>query len=262
MMPSGLKNAGATYQRLVNKVFNDQIGRNLEAYVDDMVIKSTLEEDMLADIKETFQRFRSINMKLNPKKCSFGIEEGPFLGHLITKQGIRTNLSKVKAITDIEQPKTLKDIQSLNGKLAALSRFLSKGAERDFANAHSANTWRSSNDVSRSFDRKHKCRFIREKGKKTGSYLLCKQRLHGAELNYPALEKLILALVHAARRLRRYFQAHTVAVLTNSPIKQALTKPEKLGRVAKWMDIYIDENCWLLYFNMVELSDPHAKPGS
>ncbi|GJT88251.1 reverse transcriptase domain-containing protein [Tanacetum coccineum] len=81
-MPFGLKNAGATYQRLVDKVFNDQIGKNLKAYVDDMVIKSTPEEDML-----------------------------------------------VKVITDIEQPKTLKDIQSLNGKLAALSRFLSKGAE-------------------------------------------------------------------------------------------------------------------------------------
>ncbi|GKE87394.1 reverse transcriptase domain-containing protein [Tanacetum coccineum] len=87
-MPFGLKNARATYQRLVDKVFNDQIGRNLEAYVDDMVIKSSSKEDMLTDIKETFQRFRSINMKLNPKKCSFGVEEGPFLGHLITKQGI------------------------------------------------------------------------------------------------------------------------------------------------------------------------------
>ncbi|GKC66896.1 reverse transcriptase domain-containing protein [Tanacetum coccineum] len=130
-LPFGLKNAGATYQRLVDKVFNDQIGRNLEAYVDDMVIKSTSEEeDMLADINETFQRFRSINMKLNQKKCSFGVKEGPFLGHLITKRGIRANPSKVKAITDIKQPKTLKDIQSLNGKLAALSQFLSKGAAR------------------------------------------------------------------------------------------------------------------------------------
>ncbi|GJT17566.1 reverse transcriptase domain-containing protein [Tanacetum coccineum] len=77
-MPFSLKNTRATYQRLVDKVFNNQIGRNLKAYVDDMVIKSTLEEDMLEDIKETFQRFRSINMKLNPKKFSFGVKEGPF----------------------------------------------------------------------------------------------------------------------------------------------------------------------------------------
>ncbi|GKF10449.1 reverse transcriptase domain-containing protein, partial [Tanacetum coccineum] len=129
-MPFGLKNAGATYQRLVDKVLNDEIKRNLEAYVDDMVIKSASEEDMLMDIQETFDRLRSINMKLNPKKCSFGVEEGPFLGHLITKQGIKANPSKVKAITDLKPPRTLKEIQSLNGKLAALSRFLSKGADR------------------------------------------------------------------------------------------------------------------------------------
>ncbi|GJV95722.1 hypothetical protein Tco_1547299 [Tanacetum coccineum] len=108
----------------------DSNGRNLEAYVDDMVIKSTFEEEMLADIKETFEKFRSFNMKLNLKKCSFGVEEGPFLGHLITKQGIRANPLKVKAITNIEQPKTLKDVKSLNGKIEALSRFLSKDAKR------------------------------------------------------------------------------------------------------------------------------------
>ncbi|GKB59448.1 hypothetical protein Tco_0915634 [Tanacetum coccineum] len=110
-----------------------QIGRNLEAYVDDMVIKSTFEKEILKDIQETFERFRSINMKLNPKKCPFGVEEGSFLGHLITKQGIKANPSKVKAVTDLDQPRTLKDIQSFNGKLAALSRFLSKGAERSLA---------------------------------------------------------------------------------------------------------------------------------
>ncbi|GKC51066.1 reverse transcriptase domain-containing protein [Tanacetum coccineum] len=104
-MPFGLKNVGATYQRLVDKVFHDQIGRNLEVYVDDM---------------------------LNPKKCSFGIEEGLFLGHLITKKGIPANPWKVKSITDVGQLKTLRDIQSLNGKIAALSHFLSKGAERSF----------------------------------------------------------------------------------------------------------------------------------
>ncbi|GJX57697.1 reverse transcriptase domain-containing protein [Tanacetum coccineum] len=181
-MPFGLKNARETYQRLVDKVFSHQIGRNLEACVDDMVIKSTFEKEILKDIQETFERFRSINMKLNPKKCSFGVEEGSFLGHLITKQGIKANPSKVKAVTDLDQPRTLKDIQSFNWKLAALSRFLSKGSE----------------------------------------------------LNYPTLEKLVLALVHAVRRLRRYFQAHMITVLINTPIKKILTKPEKTGRVAKW----------------------------
>ncbi|GJR24632.1 reverse transcriptase domain-containing protein [Tanacetum coccineum] len=132
-MPFGLKNAGATYQRLVDKAFSHHIRRNLEAYVDNMVIKSTSKEEMLKDIQETFERFLSINMKLNPKKCSFIVEEGPFLGHLITKHGIKANPLKVKVVTDLDQPRTLKDIQSLNGKLAALSRFLSKGMERSLA---------------------------------------------------------------------------------------------------------------------------------
>ncbi|GJZ20505.1 reverse transcriptase domain-containing protein [Tanacetum coccineum] len=97
----GLKNAGAAYQ-------------------------STSEEEMLKDIQETFERFRSINMKLNLKKCSFGVEEGPFLGLLITKHGIKANPSKVKVVTNLDQPRTLKDIRSLNGKLSALSRFFIK----------------------------------------------------------------------------------------------------------------------------------------
>nr|GEZ28167.1 reverse transcriptase domain-containing protein [Tanacetum cinerariifolium] len=88
---------------------------------------------MLKDIQETFERFRSINMKLNPKKCSFGVEEGPFLGHLIIKHGIKANPSKVNMVIDLDQLRPLKDIQSLNGKLAALSGFLSKGAERSLA---------------------------------------------------------------------------------------------------------------------------------
>nr|GEY88364.1 reverse transcriptase domain-containing protein [Tanacetum cinerariifolium] len=120
-MPFGLKNAGETYQRLVDKVFNDQIGRNLKGYNDDMVIKSASEEDMLMDIQETFDRIRSINMKLNQKKCSFGVKEGPFLGQLITKHGIKANHSNVKEITDLKPPSTLKEIQILKGKLAALS---------------------------------------------------------------------------------------------------------------------------------------------
>ncbi|GKB17559.1 reverse transcriptase domain-containing protein, partial [Tanacetum coccineum] len=80
---------GATYQRLVDKVFERQIRRNLEAYVDDMVIKSMDETYMIADIQETFERLRKINMKLNPKKCSFGMLEGQFLGHVVSKQGIK-----------------------------------------------------------------------------------------------------------------------------------------------------------------------------
>ncbi|GKF39288.1 reverse transcriptase domain-containing protein, partial [Tanacetum coccineum] len=74
-LPFGLKNVGATYQRLVDSTLQSQIGRNLEAYVDDMVIKNNDKKMLLADVAETFDNLRKINMKLNPKKCSFGVEE-------------------------------------------------------------------------------------------------------------------------------------------------------------------------------------------
>ncbi|GJW75238.1 reverse transcriptase domain-containing protein [Tanacetum coccineum] len=85
-MPFGLRNAGATYQRLVDKVFHKQIGRNLVVYVDDLVIKSRTEEEIIRDIKETFKTLREINMKLNPKKCTFGVEEGMFLSYKLSKE--------------------------------------------------------------------------------------------------------------------------------------------------------------------------------
>ncbi|GKA83833.1 reverse transcriptase domain-containing protein [Tanacetum coccineum] len=129
-MPFGLKNAGATYQRLVDSPFQAQLGRNLEAYVDDMVIKSKTEHDMIMDIAETFDNLQKINMKLNPMKCSFGLAEGKFLGYMVTSKGIRANPKKTKAIADMQSPKTLKEMQSLSGKLAALNRFLSRSAER------------------------------------------------------------------------------------------------------------------------------------
>ena len=83
-MPFGLKNAGATYQRLVNQMFNNQIGRNVEVYVDDMLVKSKEEEDHLDDLKETFNTLRQYIMKLNPSKCAFGVSLGKFLGFMVS----------------------------------------------------------------------------------------------------------------------------------------------------------------------------------
>ena len=80
----GLKNAGATYQRLMNKIFAHQIGRNIQGYVDDMLVKSLHEFDHLDDLKETFDTLRSFNMKLNPNKCTFGVTAGKFLGFKVS----------------------------------------------------------------------------------------------------------------------------------------------------------------------------------
>ncbi|GKB28277.1 reverse transcriptase domain-containing protein [Tanacetum coccineum] len=109
-IPFGLKNTGATYQRLVDEAFQSQIGQNMEVYVDDMVVKCKSEREMLADIAETFDNLRRINMKLNPKKCSFGVEEGKLLGYMVTSKGIRANPVKTKDIVEMQPPKTWGDM--------------------------------------------------------------------------------------------------------------------------------------------------------
>ncbi|GKB71363.1 reverse transcriptase domain-containing protein [Tanacetum coccineum] len=124
------QNAGATYQRLVDKAFDSQVGQNIEVYVDDLVIKSHTEAEMLRDIDETFRTLRKINMKLNPKKYTFGIVEGMFLGYMISPEGIKPCPDKTKAVLQLLSPRTIKEVQSLNGKLASLNRFLSKSSEK------------------------------------------------------------------------------------------------------------------------------------
>ncbi|GKC53812.1 reverse transcriptase domain-containing protein [Tanacetum coccineum] len=118
-MPFDLRNSGATYQRLVDKAFHKQIGRNLEVYVDDLVIKSRTEDEIIRDIEETFKTLREINMKLNPKKCTFGVEEGMFLGYKVNTKGIKVCPDKVDAVLSLPSSKCLKDVQKLNGKLAS-----------------------------------------------------------------------------------------------------------------------------------------------
>ncbi|GKB25368.1 reverse transcriptase domain-containing protein [Tanacetum coccineum] len=109
-MPFSLKNVGATYQRLVDKAFDNQVGRNIEVYVDDLVIKSHTEIEMLRDVDETFRTLRKINMKLNPKKCTFGAVEGMFLGYMISPEGIKPRPNKTEASAEKSLPlfKTLK----------------------------------------------------------------------------------------------------------------------------------------------------------
>ncbi|GJV11443.1 reverse transcriptase domain-containing protein [Tanacetum coccineum] len=126
------QNAGATYQRLIDKAFDSQVGRNIEVYVDDLVIKSHTKAEMLRDIDETFCTLRKINMKLNPKKCTFEAVKGMFLGYMISPEGIKPCPDKTEAVLQLPSPQTIKEVQNLNGKLASLNRFLSKSAERSF----------------------------------------------------------------------------------------------------------------------------------
>ena len=108
VMPFGLKNAGATYQRLMNRMFAPQIGRNVQVYVDDMLVKSRQEEDHLKYLKETFDTLRSYNIKLNPGKCAFGVTAGKFLGFMVSQRGIEANPDKIQAIMEMKPPRNVK----------------------------------------------------------------------------------------------------------------------------------------------------------
>ncbi|GJR60090.1 reverse transcriptase domain-containing protein [Tanacetum coccineum] len=268
-MPFGLRNAGATYQRLVDKTFHGQIGRNLEVYVDDLVIKSRTEDEVVRDIEETFKTLRKINMKLNPKKCTFGVEEGMFLGYQVNTKGIKICPDKVDAVLSLQSPKCLKDVQKLNGKLASLNRFLAKSAEKSLpffktlkkCTKKSDFLWTEEAEAAFKQMKEHIAKLpmliapeeqeelivYLAASKEAVSAVLMTERearqmpiyfvsraLRGPEINYTAMEKLVLALIHASKRLRRYFQAHPITVITDQPIKNILSNPEVAGRMQKW----------------------------
>ena len=111
-------------------MFRPQIGRNVEVYVDDMLVKNLDECKHLDDLQETFNTLRRYSMKLNPSKCAFGVASGKFLGFMVSHRGIETNPEKIKAILDRKPPQSIKEVQSLTGRVAALNRFVSKATDK------------------------------------------------------------------------------------------------------------------------------------
>src|ERR1044072_8803152 len=114
----------------MDMVFSNQIGRNMEVYVDDMIVKTSQEGEHQADLAEAFAQMRKHNMRLNPEKCSLGIQGGKFLGFMITSRGIEAIPDKCQAILDMKSPANVKDVQKLTGKMAGLSRFLPNSGQK------------------------------------------------------------------------------------------------------------------------------------
>jgi hypothetical protein len=125
-MPFGLRNAGATYQRCMNHVFGEHIGRTVEAYVDAIVVKTR----KASDLEVTFGCLRAKGVKLNPEKCVFGVPRGMLLGFIVSERGIEANPEKIAAVTNMGPIKDLKGVQRVMGCLAALSRFISRLGEK------------------------------------------------------------------------------------------------------------------------------------
>jgi hypothetical protein len=130
VMPFGLKHVGATYQRLVNKMFQAQIGRNMEVYMDDMLVKSMESVSNAHDLYEAFETLKQYGMKLNPVKCVFEVSSRKFLGYMVSSRGIEANPEKIQAILEMQSPKTTKQLQQLTGRLAALNRFISRSTDK------------------------------------------------------------------------------------------------------------------------------------
>jgi hypothetical protein len=129
-MPFGLRNAGATYQRCMQHVLRDHIGRTVEACVDDIVVKTRKADDLVCDLNIAFGCLRANGVKLNPEKCVFGVPRGMLLGYIICQRGIKANPKKVAALERMGPIWDLKGVQRVLGCLAALSRFISRLGEK------------------------------------------------------------------------------------------------------------------------------------
>jgi hypothetical protein len=129
-MPFGLRNAGATYQRCMQKYLHDQIDKNVQVYVNDVIIKTKESKTLIDDLRETLANLRRFRIKLNPAKCTFGVPAGKLLGFLVSSRGIEVNPGKICAIERMKPPTDLKEVQKFTGCLTSLSRFISRLGEK------------------------------------------------------------------------------------------------------------------------------------
>ena len=130
VMPFGLKNAGSTYQRMMTRMFELQMGKSIEVYIDDIVVKSKLVPNHVRDLGDVFGILRKYRLRLNASKCSFGVGSGKFLGYMVTHRGIEVNPDQIRAIHSLQPLRNPKEVQKLTGMIAALNRFISRSADR------------------------------------------------------------------------------------------------------------------------------------
>ncbi|XP_062019159.1 uncharacterized protein LOC133735742 [Rosa rugosa] len=268
VMPFGLKNTGATYQRLMNAMFAEHLGKIIEVYVDDMLVKSVRASGHVANLKVIVTILLAYGMRLNPEKCFFAVTASKFLGYIVSERGIEANPDKVQAILDLADPKYKVHVQCLQGKLTALSRFISRLTDKCASFFKLLKTthkkvinWNPECQAAFQGLKEYlaavpllsvpvqgeilfiylavsasavSCAIVQREGQDELPVFYAGRGMNGAETRYPPLEQLALALIVAARRLRQYFQAHTIHVLTNQPLRQVMQNPEHSGRLSKW----------------------------
>jgi ribonuclease HI len=267
-----LRNAGATYQRCMQHVFGDHIGRTVEAYVDDIVVKTRKADNLVSDLRIAFGCLRANRVKLNPKKCVFGVSRGMLLGYIVSERGIKANPEKVAALERMGPIRDLKGVQKVLGCLAALSRFISRLGEKGLPlyrllKKHEHFSWTV--EAQEALDKlkvtlTHAPILTPPQGdeplylyvaattqvvsavivveRTEEGHALPVQRpvyyisqvLSGTKACYSQIQKLLYAVVLARRKLRHYFEDHPVMVVPSFLLGEIIRNPEAAGRIAKW----------------------------
>ncbi|XP_058761331.1 uncharacterized protein LOC131634721 [Vicia villosa] len=234
--------------------------------MDDMIVKSREDTDHITHLERVFEQARSCKMRFNPEKCTFDVLAGKFLGFYLTERGIEANPEKCRALSELPTPNNKKSIQVLNRMLTALSRFVAKSAQHVlpfFKLLRKEATFKWSEECEQALSHLKQvlseppvlsrpgneeilylylavsneavsAALIREAEDRQKPVYFTNKALQGPEVRYQQIEKVALALLFAARRLRYYFLAHTIIVRTDQPIKQLLGRPDMAGRMLKW----------------------------
>jgi hypothetical protein len=271
VMPFDLKNAGATYQRMMQNCLGCQIGCNIQVYIDDVVITTRKEESLINDLAETFDNLNRYKLRLNPTKCSFGMSAGQLLGFLVSARGIEANPKKIQAILMMGKPIKLHGVQKLVGHVVALSRFVARLGEKALPfyalikKSDDKFEWTEEADTAFAQLKKvlstlpvlvapnekepvllyiaatHQVVSIvlvverSEEGKAHGFqrpvYFLS-EVLSPTKYRYPHYQKLAYSVFTLARKLRQYFAVHPIIVVNKAPLSNILNNPSATGRVS------------------------------
>jgi hypothetical protein len=271
-MSFGLRNAGATYQRCMNHVFGEHIGRTVEAYVDDIVVKTRKASDLLSDLEVTFSCLKAKSIKLNPEKCVFRVPRGMLLGFIISERDIEANPEKITDITNMGPIKDLKGVQRVMGCLATLSRFISRLGEKGlplYRLLRKAERFTWTPEAEEALENLKALLtnapilvppaaeealliYVAATTQVVSAAVVVERREEGHALlvqrsvyfisevlsetktRYPQIQKLLYMVILTRWKLQHYFESHSVSVVSSFPLGEIIQSREASGRITKW----------------------------
>ncbi|KAF8100612.1 hypothetical protein N665_0220s0016 [Sinapis alba] len=247
-------------------MFADKLGVIMEVYIDDMLVKSLIAKDHVRHLSECFDTLNKYGMKLNLAKCTFRVTSGEFLGYIVTKRGIKANPKQISAVLDLPDPKMSREIQRLTGRVAALNRFISRSTDKclpfyELLRGNKKFLWDEVCEQAFSALKQYLTTppvlakpdagdtlylyiavsslavssvLIKEDRGEQHPIFYTSKRFTDAETRYPTLERMALAVVTSASKLRPYFQSYSIVILTDLPLRTILQNANQSGRLSKW----------------------------